>query len=146
MRYFALLLSLVFTGCDSIPHTQPVYSSTPKASGNPRANRSVAQSLEGCVLIADDGEMLGVITSNKYDSDSILNEYGMYGGKYSATSIWNEYGTYGGEYSQLSPFNQYSTTPPRIVTPEGQILGYLTVNKYKTPSISPYALRAILEE
>jgi len=88
--------------------------------------------------------MLGVITSNAYDTKSFLNQYGSYGSKYSATSIWNEYGQYGGQYSSMSPFNQYSSTPPRIISPGGQGIGFLTVNKFKTPSISPHALAALM--
>ena len=101
--------------------------------------------LEGCIIIAEDGQMLGVITSNSYDTKSFLNEYGTYGSKYSSTSIWNEYGQYGGQYSSMSPFNSYTNTPPRIISPRGQIIGFLTVNKFKSPSISPYAVVALMK-
>lgn len=85
--------------------------------------------LEGAKLIAADQTYLGKITKNQYDSESILNEYGLYGGSYSAKSIFNEYGQYGGQYSQFSPFNQYTSTPPKIVK-DSQIIGYLTANQY----------------
>lgn len=101
--------------------------------------------LEGCSIIAEDGQMLGVITSNSYDTKSFLNEYGTYGSKYSSTSIWNEYGQYGGQYSSMSPFNSYTNTPPRIISPGGEVIGYLTVNKFKSPSISPYAVVALMK-
>ncbi len=89
--------------------------------------------------------MLGVITSNAYDSKSFLNEYGTYGSKYSSTSIWNEYGQYGGQYSSMSPFNSYTNTPPRIISPRGQLVGFLTVNQFKSPNISPYAVVALMK-
>ena len=101
--------------------------------------------LEGCSIVAEDGQMLGVITSNHYDSNSLLNEYGAYGGKYSSTSIWNEYSQYGGQYSSMSPFNSYTNTPPRIISRRGQLIGFLTVNQFKGSGISPYALVALMK-
>ncbi|AGA78886.1 hypothetical protein [Echinicola vietnamensis] len=80
-------------------------------------------------LEADDGTFLGKLTSNEYDSESVLNKYGNFGSQYSTTSIFNEYGTYGGTYSSQSPFNEYSTTPPKIYI-NGEFWGYLTVNEY----------------
>ena len=82
---------------------------------------------------------MGKITSNKYDSDSIINDYGTYGSKYSSTSIRYDYGSYGGQYASQSPFNPYSSTPPKVYV-NGGFVGYLTVNEYKTPSIDPNAL------
>lgn len=38
-------------------------------------------------ILAQDGQFLGTLSSNIYQSDSIMNEYGIYGSKYSATSI-----------------------------------------------------------
>ena len=43
-------------------------------------------------LLAQDGQFLGMLSSNKYQSDSVMNEYGSYGSKYSLTSIFNQYG------------------------------------------------------
>ena len=43
-------------------------------------------------LLAQDGQFLGMLSSNKYQSDSVMNEYGSYGSKYSSTSIFNQYG------------------------------------------------------
>lgn len=42
-------------------------------------------------LLAQDGQFLGMLSSNKYQSDSVMNEYGS---KYSSTSIFNQYGQY----------------------------------------------------
>ena len=43
-------------------------------------------------LIAQDGQFLGILSSNKYQSDSVMIQYGSYGSKYSSTSIFNRYG------------------------------------------------------
>jgi hypothetical protein len=80
-------------------------------------------------IVANDGQYLGKLTTNTFDSDSILNEFGPYGNEYSPTSIFNEYSTYGSEFSSDSPFNEYSTTPPKIFV-DGSFYGYLTENKH----------------
>ena len=80
-------------------------------------------------LIANDGQYLGKLCLNKYDAQSITNEYAPFGSKYSSTSIWNQYSTYGSKYSSLSPFNQYTSTPPTLYL-KGIKYGKLTKNKY----------------
>lgn len=96
------------------------------------------------VLISSDGQYLGLISSNEYNSNSILNEYGSYGSQYSSTSIFNEYGEYGSNYSSKSPFNEYASDPPMIYI-DNNFIAYLTVNKYKMPRIDPYALIGYLK-
>jgi len=100
--------------------------------------QSFISQLDGSVIIAEDGTYLGKIT-DKYDSESIFNQYGTYGSKYSQSSIWNQYGTYGGKYSAYSTFNPYTSTPPKIYKNRTYI-GYLTVNKYLDNAINPYIL------
>lgn len=85
-------------------------------------------------LIADDGQFLGTLTLNLYDSESITNSFCSYGSIYSSTSIKNQYSQYGSPYSSLSPYNQYSSTPPKIYI-KGRKYGYLTKNKYKSGTI-----------
>lgn len=80
-------------------------------------------------LVANDGQFLGKLTLNQYDTESIFNHYGSYGSMYSSTSIYNQYGNYGSPYSSLSPFNQYTSTPPAIYL-RGRLYGYLTKNPY----------------
>ena len=87
---------------------------------------------------------LGELTSNKYDSDGIFNQYGSYGSKYSRTSIWNEYGDYGSAYSSYSAFNEYAMNPPLIIDGNGYIVGRLTVNKYTEGGVSPYEILPVL--
>jgi hypothetical protein len=99
------------------------------------------------LLFAQDNNntFLGKLTTNKYDSDSIFNEFGTYGSKYSSTSIWNEYGTFGSKYSTYSAFNPYSTVPPMMVQ-NGEVIGYLTVNKYLADGFSPFDIFDILTD
>ena len=78
----------------------------------------------------DSKEYLGKLVTDKYDSDSIWNEYGTYGSKYQTNSIWNEYGDYGGKYSNTSAFNEYATEPPKVIDNKGNFVGYLTTNEY----------------
>lgn len=91
-------------------------------------------------LIAADSQYLGELSSNEFNVNSILNEYGPYGSKYSATSIWNQYGMYGSEYSSYSPFNQYTQTPPFIYV-HGVCVGRLSINPYVANAISPSQLK-----
>lgn len=102
--------------------------------------------LNGSKVIAQDNQntYLGKVTS-EYDSESIFNDYGSYGGEYSSTSIWNEYSTLGNEYSIYSPFNPYTTTPPMLIK-DGRVIGYLSSNKSITSSISPNLLKALCEK
>lgn len=88
---------------------------------------------------------IGKLTTNKYDSESIYNEYGLYGSKYSTTSIWNEYGTYGSKYSLYSAFNQYTIHPPLIIDSDGVIVGRLTVNRFITGAVNPNDLYQFLK-
>lgn len=86
-------------------------------------------SLRQSFLVANDGQFLGKLTLNRYDSESISNQYGNYGSHYSATCIFNKYSSYGSPYSSLSPFNMYTSTPPAIYL-KGVFYGYLTKNNY----------------
>jgi len=75
--------------------------------------------------------------ANEYNSDSIANEYGA-GSEYRSDSIFNDYGNFGSEFSSYSAFNDYASSPPIIVNDNYQFIGYLTINKYKTPNINTY--------
>lgn len=63
------------------------------------------------------------------DQDVYLGK--LNGSKYDSESIWNEYGKYGGEYSIYSPFNQYASDPPVLRDSNGKFYGYFTANRYK---------------
>ncbi len=84
--------------------------------------------------------------ANPYNSNSIANEYGHYGNEYSTDSIFNEYGSFGGDYSSSSAFNDLASNPPIIVNDDYEFVGYLTVNEYKSPNISPWDAYACAED
>jgi hypothetical protein len=83
--------------------------------------------IAGGTIVAVDGQFLGSLT-NKFTSQSVLNEFGTYGSKFSATSIWNQFGQYGSQFSLKSAFNPFTTTPPKLILKGGQNFVWLTVN------------------
>lgn len=89
---------------------------------------------------------LGCLNCDKFDGDSIWNNYGKYGSKYNGECIWNDYGRYGGKYGEFSPFNSGSLTPPKIVKSNGDYIGYFTSNKYFSGRINNNMLDAICEK
>lgn len=110
------------------------------------ADASVCPVLRGAAIIAQDNQntFLGKV-ANKYDSDSIFNKYGSYGGRYSSESIWNQFGVFGNKFNIHSPHNQFSTNPPMLIK-SGKVIGYLSANRAVTPSISPNLLKALCED
>ncbi len=72
---------------------------------------------------------LGCLTCNQYDSESVLNKYGLYGSAYSTTSILNKYSQYGSAYSNDSACSSYASNPPRVQDENGGYYGRLTLNK-----------------
>jgi uncharacterized protein YjdB len=100
---------------------------------------SICTTIAGASVYGDDNEYLGRFT-NKFESQSVLNEFGAYGSPYRSTSTNNTYGTYGSPYSSLSARNPYASRPPRIIK-NGVFLAYYTTNSIKTPAVSPaYAM------
>lgn len=100
--------------------------------------------LEGGIVIAADGKMLGRITKDRLDATSLANRFGDYGNKFSPGSLLNRFGDYGSEYSATSPWCRYTTTPPQIVLKQ-KVVAYLTVNEALTPRVDPRLLLAWLE-
>lgn len=90
-------------------------------------------------LLAQDGQFLGILSSNKYQTDSVMNEYGTYGSKYSSISIFNQYSQYGSRYGFYSPFNPYTSTPPQIIL-KGQWVGLLSSNTFLQNRLDPHQL------
>jgi len=93
--------------------------------------------IEGYYIVAQDGQYLGEISSNKYDSDSICDQYGTYGSKYSYKSIFNNYSKYGNNYSSYSAYNSFAYSPPIIYDTGNNPVYYLTKNDIKIPAIDP---------
>jgi hypothetical protein len=100
---------------------------------------STLNKLDPMKLYSSDGTYLGELSTNKFDSDSIFNEFGSYGSEFSSTSIWNEFGTYGSQFSSKSAFNDLASDPPMIYSGD-QYIGRLTTNKYKSDAVSPFGL------
>jgi len=101
---------------------------------------NIFETLDGsAVIFAQDGTYLGLISSNEFLSDSIMNQFGSYGSQFSSTSIFNQFGTYGSEFSYLSPWNEFASSPPLIFIGD-VFIAYLTVNSFKTPAINPLDL------
>lgn len=92
-------------------------------------------------LIAGDGAYLGIVSSNRFGSDSICNRFGKYGSQFSSTSVRNPFGRYGSPYSSHSAYNAYTSTPPAIIL-DGRVVGYLTKNRVKSGAVDPDILFA----
>ena len=121
-------------------HSLRVAQLVTQQAGTGRKDALSFDQLEGCSIVADDGEFLGIISSNEIDSKSILNAIGKHGSEISSLSIFNTIGKYGSEISALSPFNQIASMPPKIFNKEGKFVAYLTKNSLKTPRVDPHAL------
>ena len=77
---------------------------------------------------------LGCLTCSEFESDSLTNKFGTYGNKFSGESIFNKFGNYGGKFSDYSPCNKFASHPPIIVDENGNSYGYLTLNKFNSPT------------
>jgi uncharacterized protein YjdB len=95
--------------------------------------------LAGGQVFAQDGQYLGRLT-NQFDAQSILNQFGLYGGQFSSTSMYNQFSQYGGQFAALSAYNQFSTAPPQLFV-SGRFAAYVTKNPFKLPGVDPNALR-----
>jgi len=97
-------------------------------------------------IIADDGTYLGKLTSDSFDHDSLLNEFGPYGSPFSPKSIFNEFGTYGSEFSTQSPFNEFTSRPPKIFV-SGKLYGHLTANEFVSgKKINPKSIKEWIKD
>ena len=74
---------------------------------------------------------LGCLTCNRFDAESVCNQFGTYGSQFSSSSIWNQFGTYGSQFSSSSPWNQFSTSGPVITGSDSLIYGYFTTNAFQ---------------
>ena len=98
----------------------------------------------GAEIIAEDGQSLGIIVQDRFNTQSILNPVGDHGSQIGENSIFNPFGKYGGQISPLSPFNTRTKTPPKIIK-NGTLLMYLTTNGMISPRLDPYFLMAWLQ-
>ncbi len=90
-------------------------------------------------LWSSDGKaFLGLISSDCYASDSIVNKYGSYGDKYTNTSISCPYGPYGDSTSDTSARSTHANHPPVAWMFTGGrwvLQAYVTVNPYLSPRL-----------
>ena len=115
---------------------------TPRSVATPTPSSWTLRSINGyATLIADDGTYLGVISSNRYQNESVCNEYGPHGSPYRQDSVRNEYGAYGSPYRSGSAYNPYTSNPPRIYL-DGRAIGYLTKNDLLASAVDPDVLFA----
>lgn len=80
-------------------------------------------------LWTNNGQFLGVLSSDQYDPNSICNPNGTYGSSYFVTSIHNPSGLYGSTWGINSPYNPNSLCPPAVVY-QGRIVGFVTKNHH----------------
>lgn len=108
---------------------------------------------EGVCIVLKDAKVIGQDdahtylgkVANKYDADSIFNEYGIHGGPYEQDSVWNPYATFGNEYNEYAATNKYTGTPPMLVKNK-TVIGFLSANKSMRGAISPLMLKALCAE
>ena len=72
---------------------------------------------------------LGCINCNRSHPSSLANSIGDYGSRISDLSIYNRIGDYGSRISDVSACNSYASSPPIVVNGDGDVVGYLTVNR-----------------
>lgn len=124
-----------------VPTLAPVLV-TVAPTPTPAGGAITLRTIDGrATLLAQDGTYLGMVSSDRYASESICNTYGSYGSPYASKSVRNKYGTYGGEYASQGAYNPYALNPPRIIY-QGNAIGYLTKNSYKTGAVDPDVLFA----
>jgi len=106
----------------------------------------------GMYIFAQDQNIqyLGLITSNQFNTESIINDFGDYGSQFSSTSIRNQFSTYGSQFSSYSAYNEFTSTPPIIYsysssTGKFTAVAYLTKNTFKLPAVDPDLLIATLK-
>jgi hypothetical protein len=96
---------------------------------------NVCTLIAGASIVGHDGRYLGRFT-NQFDSESVLNQFGLFGSPFAVNSTNNEFGTYGSRFSSLSARNPFTSTPPRIIR-NGVFVAYYTVNEFLTPRVAP---------
>tara|TARA_B100000787_G_C16186677_1_gene295071 strand:+ start:58 stop:447 length:390 start_codon:yes stop_codon:yes gene_type:complete len=81
---------------------------------------------EGAKIIASNGNPLGKL-GPKWGPDSIFNDSSEYSKTWSSNSIFNTSSDYGNSYSSDSVFNDSASTPPRIISEDGDEIGKLSI-------------------
>src|SRR5262245_64078957 len=74
------------------------------------------------IIVGPNGQYLGTLSANPYDSSSVSNPYGRFGSRYSPDSINNASGQWGSPYSPNSVTNPYTTRGPVVVGPNQPVM------------------------
>lgn len=83
----------------------------------------------------DHDEFVGCLNCNKFDPQSVQNDFGTYGNPFSDKSIKNHFSSYGNPYSPFSACGEFASTPPVVVDENGAFYGELTRNKSRPKRI-----------
>lgn len=92
---------------------------------------------------------LGLISSNCFRYESIVNDFGPHGNPFSQTSITNDFGPYGNPFSHTSAFNEFATHPPAIWVWNGShwvFKRFVTLNTGIQPRVDTVYLLAYLRQ
>jgi len=81
------------------------------------------------------GIYLGQWSVNKFDPHSISNPFGA-GNRFNLNSINNEFGKYGSKFSSYSHRNPFATNTPKLYDSQGNYRGKLSSNPFDLDSIS----------
>ena len=96
---------------------------------------------ENSIIIGDGGVYLGTLGPG-WVTDSIFNSSSNYSTSWATNSVFNDGSVYGDSYSNTSVFNESASRPPKIVSNNGDELGYLSIGpSWDSERYSPYDLK-----
>jgi hypothetical protein len=88
---------------------------------------------------------IGDLNTNQFDTNSVNNQFGIYGSPYGPLSINNKFGRYGNQYSNYSATNPYAMFPPLLYDSNGTYMGKLSANTFDSESVSnPLSIYGIM--
>ena len=92
---------------------------------------------DGAKIISQDGEYLGQLGPS-WNRDSIFNSSSEYSSTWSSDSIFNDNSKHGNSYSSTSVFNESASSPPQIITDDGDVK-YLSIGpSWDSNRLNPY--------
>jgi hypothetical protein len=119
----------------------PAVCPPPSTSPNGLVSIENIGALSGAEIWSFDGKtFLGVVSKNKFDANSIANEFGNFGSTFSQSSIFNEFGNFGSQFSHQSAFNNLTQSPP-VLWRNGKAEAYVTTNKLLSPRVTSKLLK-----
>lgn len=90
---------------------------------------------------AEDGTFLGWLDPNSFNSDSICNSVGTYGGMISG-GIFSEFSGYGSKFNPDGVYNENAKKPPRVIDNYNRTKYRVTLNPRIRNGIHPDDLKA----